>query len=371
MNKTALKEFAINSRKDLISRIKLKLSLFFVDENFSIEKNGDVYELSNENHKFSLTEDEYKKRELLLKRINEVGLDKVIEEAAYTWFNRLIAIRYMEVNDFLPLGHDNESLGIRVLSSIDNKPDPEILKYSNLINSQLDINFSNAYYQTLNNDNEKFKYIIQLISNKLKKVIPIVFDGNTDYIDILIPENMLSETGFVSKILKEISEDDFKKVEIIGWLYQFYISERKDEVFADLKKNIKLNSSTIPAATQLFTPDWIVKYMIENTISNYIENLDEEKYKYRLKSSLKENISNINEFKIIDPCCGSGHILVYAFEVLFDLYVNLGFNKRDIAELILKNNIYGIDIKIGWISLAFSFLFGWPAVILIVLVFII
>ena len=162
MDKAILKKFAIESRQDLIDKIKNKINTFYIDEEFKSEQKGDLYILSNDKHTLSLTNDEYKKRELLIKRINELGIEQVIEEAAYTWFNRIVAICYMEINDYLPLTKDNQSLGIRVLSSKDNTPDPEILKFTNLTNPDLDIDFKKGKYAELKDDNEKFKYILLL-----------------------------------------------------------------------------------------------------------------------------------------------------------------------------------------------------------------
>lgn len=342
MDKSILKKFAIESRQDLMDKIKNKIKTFYIDEDFNSEQKGEVYVLSNEKHSLSLTNDEFKKRELLIKRVRELSLEQVIEEAAYTWFNRIIAIRYMEINDMLPLTKDNQSLGIRVLSSKDNTPDPEILKFTNLMNPELDIDFKKEKYIDLKNDNEKFKYILLLVCKKLGRVIPQVFDGVTDYIDILIPDNMLNDTGFITKVIKEVSEENYNQVEIIGWLYQYYISERKDEVFADLKKNIKIKKENIPSATQIFTPDWVVKYMIENTLPNYCDK-ELENLNFKLKS-IENNSKDIAKITLLDPCCGSGHILVSAFEIFYKIYEKMGFNKKDIVESILKNNLYGIDI---------------------------
>ena len=366
MDKTILKKFAIESRQDLMEKIKNKIKTFYVDEEFKNEQKGELYILSNEKHSLSLTHEEYKKRELLIKRIKELSLEQVIEEAAYTWFNRIIAIRYMEINDMLPLTRDNQSLGIRVLSSKDNTPDPEILKFTNLINPDLDIDFKKEKYAELKDDNEKFKYVLLLVCKKLGRVIPQVFDGVTDYIDILIPDNLLNDTGFVAKVINEVSEDNFKQVEIIGWLYQYYNQTEKDRVIS-AKKAYKKNE--IPYATQLFTPDWIVKYMVENSLGRYwvehngdgalypSDNLYSSddlypsdsitnKWKYFIKDNIenKEDKLNPTEITFIDPCCGSGHILVYAFEVFYQIYLQAGYNKKDIPELILKNNLYGLDI---------------------------
>ena len=348
MDKAILKRFATESRKDLMDKVKNKIKTFYIDEDFDKEQKGDIYVLSNEKHSLSLTDEEFKKRELLIKRIKELSLEQVIEEAAYTWFNRIIAIRYMEIHDFLPLTKDNQSLGIRVLSSKDNTPDPEILKFTNLMNSDLDIDFKKEKCVELKDDNEKFKYVLLLVCRKLGRVIPQVFDGVTDYIDILIPDNLLNDTGFITKIINEIPEDNYNQVEIIGWLYQYYNQAEKDRVI-NAKKPYKKNE--IPYATQLFTPDWIVKYLVENSLGKYwTENFENSKLqnslKYMINGNLDKKSKNIKpqEITFLDPCCGSGHILVYAFEVFYQMYVEAGFNKNDIAKLILENNLYGLDI---------------------------
>lgn len=346
MDKSLLKKFAIESRKDLMDKISNKIKSFYVDEEFSKEQKGDIYILSNNNHLLNLTNDDYKKRELLIKRINELSLEQVVEEAAYTWFNRLIAIRYMELNDMLPLSKDNQSLGIRVLSSKDNTPDPEIMKFSNLSNQDLCIDFKKDIYVELKNDNEKYKYILLLICKKLGQVIPQVFGGNTDYIDILIPDNLLNDTGFIAKLVSEIPIENFSQVEIIGWLYQYYNQTEKDRVMSE---NRAYKKNEIAYVTQLFTPDWIVKYLVENTLVKYISKnisqntMNDFKY-YDNKSIMLDNKFNISEITFIDPCCGSGHILVYAFEVFYKIYLDYGYNKSEIPSLILKNNLYGLDI---------------------------
>ena len=347
MDKAILKKFAVESRQDLMDKIRNKIKTFYIDEDFNSEQKGEVYVLSNEKHSLSLTNDEFKKRELLIKRVRELSLEQVIEEAAYTWFNRIIAIRYMEINDMLPLTKDNQSLGIRVLSSKDNTPDPEILKFTNLMNPELDIDFKKEKYIEFKDENDKFKYILLLICKKLGRVIPQVFDGVTDYIDILVPDNLLNDTGFITKVVSEIPEDNFNKVEIIGWLYQYYNQLEKDRVISS-KKTYKKNE--IAYATQLFTPDWIVKYMVENSLGSYwMEHSENDqalnRWKYYIKNDYKiTDIKNPCNITFFDPCCGSGHILVYAFEIFYQMYLQVGYNKNDIPELILKNNLYGLDI---------------------------
>lgn len=345
MDKAILKKFAIESRRELMKKMESKINLFFVNEKFNKNQNGDIIVLSNKNHTLNLNIDEYEKRQMLVKRIEELGLEQVIEESAYTWFNRIVAIRYMEVHDFLPLTNDNMSLGIRVLSSRDDTPNPEIMKFTNLMNPELDINFSKKIYAELKTDNEKFKYILLLVCKKLGKVIPHVFDGVTDYIDILMPDNLLNDTGFVYKIITEIPVENFEQVEIIGWLYQYYISEKKDEVFADLKKNIKIKKENIPSATQIFTPDWIVKYMVENTLGRYTNENFRKKLKYYVRNKdEKVEEKDIEKITFLDPCCGSGHILVYAFEIFYEIYKDNGYNQNEIAGKILNKNIFGLDV---------------------------
>ena len=348
MDKNILKKFAVESRQELMEKMRNKINTFYVDEKFEKEQRGDLYILSNENHSLTLSKEEYDKRESLISRIKELTLEQVIEESAYTWFNRIIAIRYMEIHDYLPLTKDNQSLGFRVLSSKDNTPDPEILKFSNLTNSELDIDFKKEKYAELKDDNEKFKYILLLVCKKLGKVIPQVFDGVTDYIDILIPDNLLNDSGFISKVVNDIPVENYEEVEIIGWLYQYYNQIEKDRVIS-AKKTYKKNE--IAYATQLFTPDWIVKYMVENSLGRFwIEhggNLELIKnWEYYIKNDdmeIKEAV-NPNQIKCIDPCSGSGHILVYMFEVLYQIYCSYGYSKKDIAEMILKNNLYGLEI---------------------------
>ncbi len=348
MDKNILKKFAIESRQDLMDKIGSKIKSFYIEEDFNNERKGEIYILSNEKHTLSLTNDEFKKRELLIKRKKELSLEQVIEEAAYTWFNRIIAIRYMEVNDMLPLTSDNQSLGIRVLSSKDNTPDPEILKFTNLSNPDLDINFKKEKYVELKSDNEKFKYVLLLVCKKLGKVIPQVFDGVTDYIDILIPDNLLNDTGFITKIINEIPENNYNQVEIIGWLYQYYNQQEKDKA---MSKNEIYKKEEIPYVTQLFTPDWIVKYLVENSLGRYyIEHNGNceitKKWKYFLDSNLNitDDKIDISKLTLIDPCSGSGHILVYAFEVFYQMYLEEGYNKNDIPKLIITNNISGLEI---------------------------
>ncbi len=344
MDKTVLKNFAIESRKDLMEKIDRKIKLFYVGEEFKKENKGDVIVLSNDKHTLTLTKEENSNRDRLLKRIIELGYERVVEEAAYTWFNRLVAIRYMEIHDYLPLTSDNQSIGVKVLSSDNNSANPDIMKFTILSNPNLDINFNKEKYAELTTTDEKFKYVLLLICRKLGKVIPQVFDGITDYIELLIPDNMLGENGFIYKLINNISVSNFYEVEIIGWLYQYYNQTEKDKAMA--KKGV-YSKEEIPYVTQLFTPDWIVKYMIDNTLGKYYLNSDSknEQLKYLIndKNTTFNNV-DIKTIKFIDPCSGSGHILIYAFDIFYKIYIECGYNKNDIAENILKNNLYGLDI---------------------------
>lgn len=353
MNKSKLKEFAINARNTLMEQVKFKIEYYKPLEEFSYSKIADTVVLEKEGYKLELTQNEYESRKSLIERVKEKGLDNVIEEAAYTWFNRLVAIRYMEVNDFLPLGKDNESLDIRVLSNRNSGAvDPEIIEYKNLYNSFLDLDLDNKVLDEYSGDYQKaYPYVLQRVCRKLGKVIPQIFDGITDYIDILIPNNLLNKDSIVRQLAdgELITEDDWKEqVEIIGWLYQYYNQSEKDRVIS-AKKAYKKNE--IPYATQLFTPDWIVKYMVENSLGRYwIEHGGNtnliENWKYYIKDENMEIKDRVDPKQIscIDPCCGSGHILVYMFDVLYQIYESVGYNKLDIPELILKNNLYGLDI---------------------------
>lgn len=380
MDKNILKRFAMESRTELMKKVRNKLKILYIDENFNENRQGELVNLVSEKHSLSLSKIEFEHRSKLIDRIknysdndeiDEQGINGVVEEVAYTWFNRIIAIRYMEVNDITPISKDNQSLGFRILSSNDNQVDPEIMKFTNLANPNLDINYDKEKYLNQDDDNKKFNILLIAVCEKLGRVIPDVFDGQTDYIDILIPDNMLNETGFVTKVIREIPEEYWKEqVEIIGWLYQYYNQSEKDRVIS-AKKQYKKNE--IAYATQLFTPDWIVKYMVENSLGKYwIEHGGDKKlidnWKYYIKENEDNNqlkvkdinnmpVKEVNEtlvskiskisptsIKCIDPCSGSGHILVYMFDVLYQIYKSEGYLSSDIPELILKNNLYGLDI---------------------------
>ena len=348
MERSNLKNFAINVRNDLQKKIENKITSYYLNESFDVEQKGDLYTLKNEIISFNFSKEEYRKRELLKQKIKSLGLNEVVEEAAFTWFNRIIAIRYMEVNNILPLSKDNQSIGIRILSSYENEINPDILKFSNLINPDLDINYNkDKYLELKDNRNELFRYILLLVCEKLKTSLPQVFGDRTEYIDILLPDNLLNETGLVAKLIKEIPEEDFKKVEILGWLYQYYNTEKKSMIESKIANGYKMSKDDVPAKTQLFTPEWLVKYMVENALGCIFKQSDKKvinDWKYFQKNNNINVNFELESLKIIDPCCGSGHILVYIFEKLFELYLARGYNKNEICKKILENNIYGLDI---------------------------
>ncbi|WP_102401522.1 BREX-1 system adenine-specific DNA-methyltransferase PglX [Haloimpatiens massiliensis] len=372
MDKNKIKSFAAWARRKLISSVSERANRIGVAENkiqdavavqggFKLEGNNEIFKLSKDN------------RDKLVREVNEKGFEQVMEEVAYTWFNRFMGLRYMEVNEYLPTG-------IRVLSSqLDGKTEPDALsKVYNIIEElSLDIKkVDNLISDTDENGNEKtskqkqndirelYKYILVRQCNELGNIIPQMFEKISDYTELLLPDNLLEEGSVIRKMVEDIEEEDWKEeVEIIGWMYQYYISEKKDEVFAALKKNVKITKENIPAATQLFTPKWIVKYMVENSLGRlWLEGHPNEElqkqWKYYLEeaeqeSEVEEELKKIREehsklkpedIKVLDPCMGSGHILVYAFDVLYKIYETAGYSEREIPRLILQNNLYGLDI---------------------------
>ena len=361
MDKSAIKNFATSARKKLIEGVRQKAyGLGISDKEIKpVEELPDGKRIEINNEYRYLTNTESKNREKLIEQIELKGYEQVMEEVAYTWFNRIIAIRFMEVNDYLPTG-------VRVLSSEEaSKIEPDAVTEAHSLIDELDIDRDTVFKFQDNNDSEGlFKYILIKQCNALGKIMPVMFEKIEDYTELLLPDNLLVEGSVVRDLVSNIIEEDFKdQVEIIGWLYQYYISEKKDEVFADLKKNKKITKENIPAATQLFTPDWIVKYMVENSLGRlWLEGHPNEElqssWKYYLEEAKQEEdvekeFEKIREesrklspedITVLDPSMGSGHILVYAFDVLYQIYLSAGYSEREIPRLILEKNIYGLDI---------------------------
>lgn len=350
MNKTAIKNFAVEARVMLINAVTQLAYEFEVTEKGT---NDPAQESVNGR---SLTAAEKNQRSQLIANIRQNGFTQTMEEAAYTWFNRFIALRFMEVNNYLP-SHT------RIFSDESGNFKPEVL--SDAANVEIDGLDKELILELLENqENERlYKYIIITQCNALNKGLPEMFEQIGGWTELLFPRNLLREDSVIAKMITEIPEEDWRdQVQIIGWLYQYYNTEPKDKVFADLKKNIKISAQAIPAATQLFTPDWIVRYMVENSLgrlwaeghgkpddADWKYYLDEAEQEDPVKPELEKiraeykNIQPEN-IKIIDPCMGSGHILVYAFDVLIDIYRSCGWGERDAAKSILRNNLYGLDI---------------------------
>ena len=359
MDKTILKSFATESRNKLIEDVIYRLNLIGITEDKiydSISESEGIETYNMGNTTYSIYDDDIQKRKNLISEINSKGFQSIVEEVAYTWFNRIIAIRFMEINNYLPSK-------TRVLSSdTPNKIEPDI------INNAFDLDFDYSYEDkeniiNLKNDNkldDLFRFLFLKQCNKLNEILPMLFERTDDYFDLLLNISFINETGIVRRLIDEIPDEYFNNVEIIGWLYQFYISEKKDSVNTSLKSK-PIQKQDIPAATQLFTPDWIVKYMVDNSLGRYwiernkntqlsdklkylFEEPEQEKEVQKIFSELRSKNIEINNLKFFDSCMGSGHILVYAFDVFMEIYKEMGYLEREIPELILKNNLYGLDI---------------------------
>ena len=350
MNKNAIKNFAVSARIMLIQAVTQKAFEYEVTED---GKNNPSQAAVNGQ---SLTPAEQSQRAQLIAQIQAKGFASTMEEAAYTWFNRFIALRFMEVNNYLP-SHT------RIFSDENGNFKPEVL--TDAVNLEIDGLDKELVLELLEQQkNEQlYQYIIITQCNALNEGLPEMFERIGGWTELLFPKNLLREDSVIAHMVKDIPEEDWNdQVQIIGWLYQYYNSEPKDKVFANLKKNVKISAADIPAATQLFTPDWIVRYMVENSLGRlwteghgkpehadwkyYLEEAEQE-------DAVKPELENLRaayremqpeQIKIIDPCMGSGHILVYAFDVLMDIYTACGWSERDAAKSILRNNLYGLDI---------------------------
>ena len=379
MNKNAIQKFAIWARKELITQVSQRAYQYGIDESGFGDASADTL-----NGRL-LTAEEKSQRQELIKQIKEKGYKQVMEEVAYTWFNRFIALRFMEVNNYLP-SH------IRVFSDSTGAFKPEIL--SDVLHLELPglSREKVAEYIESNDTEALYRYLLLTQCNALNEALPRMFEEMGGYTELLLPNNILKQESVLGHMVADIPEEDWQDaVQIIGWLYQYYNTELKDDTFALLKKNVKITKERIPSATQLFTPDWIVRYMVENSLGRiYVDKrknegiyadgrgLDEmtwheaeseriatEKliadkmgWKYYLPEAeqtqeVRKQLDEIQaEFanldvkgiKVIDPCMGSGHILVYAFDVLMQIYEASGYSQRDAAQSILENNLFGLDI---------------------------
>ena len=351
MNKNAIQKFAIWARNELIAQVSQRAYQYGIDESGFGDASADTL-----NGRL-LTAEEKSQRQELIKQIKEKGYQQVMEEVAYTWFNRFIALRFMEVNNYLP-SH------IRVFSDASGAFKPEILNdVLHLDLPGLDSGKVAEYIES--NDTEAlYRYLLLTQCNALNSALPVMFERMGGYTEMLLPNNILRQDSVLGHMVSDIPEEDWQDaVQIIGWLYQYYNTELKDDTFAQLKKNVKITKERIPAATQLFTPDWIVRYMVENSLGRlwleghpnaelhdgwkyYLDEAEQEPDVEAQLAKLREEYKTIKpeEIKVIDPCMGSGHILVYAFDVLMQIYTSAGWDQREAAQSILKNNLYGLDI---------------------------
>ena len=351
MNKNAIQKFAIWARNELIAQVSQRAYQYGIDESGFGDASADTL-----NGRL-LTAEEKSQRQELIGRIKEKGYQQVMEEVAYTWFNRFIALRFMEVNNYLP-SH------IRVFSDASGAFKPEILNdVLHLDLPGLDSGKVAEYIES--NDTEAlYRYLLMTQCNALNSALPVMFERMGGYTEMLLPNNILRQDSVLGHMVSDIPEEDWQDaVQIIGWLYQYYNTELKDDTFAQLKKNVKITKERIPAATQLFTPDWIVRYMVENSLGRlwleghpnaelrggwnyYLDEAEQEPDVEAQLAKLREEYKTIKpeEIKVIDPCMGSGHILVYAFDVLMQIYTSAGWDQREAAQSILKNNLFGLDI---------------------------
>lgn len=410
MDKTAIKNYAIWARTKLIEDIKYKASLLGITEKGIADA---LQQSTTQEQYFDIgTREPYAIRgvqiaqrrslaEAIKKKAQEsdylTAYNSIIEEVAYTWFNRFIAVRFMEVNDYLPCK-------IRVLSAVDGRQEPDIVQ--NPFDAKLDYTSAEeeliSQHQMNNEGDKLFNMLFVKVCNDLSKVLPQLFEAEQDYTELLLNISYTDQDGLIYKLVHDIPEDNFDvnavdeegkpvgQVEIIGWLYQYYNTEPKNETFALLKKNVKITKERIPSATQLFTPDWIVRYMVENSLGRLVisgqlvvdsgqslvdseeERIAKEKelaerfgWKYYLPEAkqdadVREQLNQLTTnnyspetIKVIDPCMGSGHILVYAFDVLMQIYTQMGYTDKDAVLSILENNLYGLDIDKRAFQLAY------------------
>lgn len=371
MDKNIIKKYAVWARKELIARVTQKAEQYEITEKKTTPADADSIGGR------VLTAAEKKQRQALIAKINRDGFEQVMEEVAYTWFNRFTALRFMEVNNYLP-SHT------RVFTNENGEFKPQIL--ADAIQLDLEgLNMDKVFeLKDANKTEELYKYLLITQCNALSGILPRMFQRLSDYTELLLPDYLLREGSVIEQMIALIPEEDWTdQVQIIGWLYQYYNSEKKDDVFAALKKNVKITKENIPAATQLFTPDWIVRYMVENSLGRlwleghpdvkeqflpteeeqsayakgnrdpedtkwhyYLEEAEQEPEVQAQLAEIRKEYAALtpDQLKVIDPCCGSGHILAYMFDVLMKIYESYGYMPREAVASIVENNLYGLDI---------------------------
>jgi hypothetical protein len=362
MNKSALRSFSAWARRYLISNICDRAQFIGVTKDNVLPmqaKTATNFMVNGVTFEFAPTS-----REHFVDYIKEVGWENAIEEIAYTWFNRILAIRFMEVNGYLENGTNGEN--IYVIGSVDagRKVPDAVARATELKYVDKVIVYK---YQDAEDNAGLFRYVLMKQCAELSQWMPDVFEKVSDYTDLLLPETLLFPDGLIDHLTHDLNAEDFDisaegngQVEIFGWMYQFYIAEKKKAVDESDKK---VNKGTLPAKTQLFTPDWIVRYMVENTLgkiwvvsrreSNLRDSMkyylepdasDEEVLKIHEELKRDYQVESIKNIKFIDPCCGSGHVLVYAFDLFYRMYLEEGYTADMIPSIILENNIYGLDV---------------------------
>lgn len=354
MDNTALKKFAVSARHKITTGVRNRAAQFGITaqgiapiqslaDGFIV--NGHIFD-----NKTQMLYDH------LRRRVEIDGYEAVMETASYTWFNRLVALRFMEVHDYLPIR-------TRILSSLKaNKVEPDAVTEVLQLVEELSLDKELIYHlQDTHNTNELFKYIIEKQGMQLEKMLPNVFSPVEGDFYLLLPNDLLQDNGIIRDLITLIPEEAWDDIEIVGWLYQFYVSEEKDQIFSDLKKNKKIGKQSIGPATQLFTPKWIVEYLVDNSLgrlwleNNASSNLNDKLHYYldaaeqtpevmEQLAALKYESLKPEDIKVMDPAMGSGHMLLHAFDVLREIYLERGYNPREIPQLIVENNLYGMDI---------------------------
>jgi type II restriction/modification system DNA methylase subunit YeeA len=335
METAKLKKFSQFARRSLIEQISAKLSMVLAEGSAARRESRETIEQLED-------------------VIKQEGKDHVIERVAYTWFNRFSALRFMDVNRYTRIG---------VISSAEGQFQPEILaeaKMGHIDEEMVPEKIREQIFALLDGNSpsrdpqgEAYRLLLVAVCNKWQQTMPFLFESINDYTELLLPDDLLSGNSILAYTREAMTPDACQDVEVIGWLYQFYISEKKDEVFEALKKNKKIAPENIPAATQLFTPRWIVRYLVENSLGrlwmlNRPGSKLVERMEYYIQPQQPETdflrIGKPEEIKICDPACGSGHMLVYAFDLLYAIYEEEGYESTDIPEKILTHNLYGIEI---------------------------
>ena len=351
MDKNAIKKYAVWARNELIARVSQKA------EQYEITGEKTTPASAESINGRLLTAAEKNQRKALIEKIQDDGFEQVMEEVAYTWFNRFTALRFMEVNNYLP-SHT------RVFTNEAGEFKPQIL--TDAIHLELEgLDMDKVFeLKDANKTEELYKYLLITQCNALSEILPRMFQKIADYTELLLPDYLLREGSVIEQMIALIPEEDWTdQVQIIGWLYQYYNSEPKDKVFADLKKNIKITKENIPAATQLFTPDWIVHYLVENSLGRlwleghpndslksewkyYLDEAEQEPEVQAQLAAIRKEYAALKpeEIRVIDPCMGSGHILCVLFDVLVRIYEDYGYTAREAAVKIVEDNLWGLDI---------------------------